>query len=287
MKKLFFVAMALLALSSCKKPKAADDVDSVDLSPIARQWTYVSDTPESSPEIIDFSLQGGKMTYVSNSWQDYPDATYLVHSGNVAPYTGQKVNDEYHLEVKESWGTVKYVFSAVTDKSAKLRIKSADYPEYGGTLTLPEKVVKVAESPLFYIGFEKGFRTQGLSGLPSSLEAFKKLAGKGSLPLVLLDAEGKPEDYEGKDISGKIVSVLHPHYLDGPIDYSVSQKVATAAAKGAVAIVINVKTSYPLSMEEYNEFPVGKEEIPVAIWHYTGAGLSTPVDGGTYKLNIQ
>ena len=287
MKKLFFVAMALLALSSCKKPKAADDVDSVDLSPIARQWTYVSDNSESSPEIIDFSLQGGKMTYISNSWQDYPDATYLIHSGNVAPYTGQKVNDEYHLEVKESWGVVKYVFSAVTDKSAKLRIKSADYPEYGGTLTLPEKVVKVAESPLFYIGFEKGFRTQGLSGLPSSLEAFKKLAEKASLQLVLLNAEGKPEDYEGKDVSGKIVSVLHPHYLDGPIDYSVSQKVATAAAKGAVAIVINVKTSYPLSMEEYNEFPVGKEEIPVAIWHYTGVGLSTPVDSGAYKLNIQ
>ena len=286
MKKLFFVAMALLALSSCKKPKAAEDNAPVDLSPIAKQWTYVSDNSESSPEIIDFSLQGGKMTYVSNSWQDYPDATYLVHSGNVAPYTGQKVNDEYHLEVKESWGTVNYVFSEVTDKSAKIRIKSEDYPEYGGSLTIPEKPVKVAESPLFYIGFEKGFRTQGLSAPPSYRDAFTKLSEKGTLQVVLLNAEGKPEDYEGKDVSGKIVSVTHPYYLDGPIDYSISQKVATAAAKGAIAIVINVKTSYPLSLEEYSEFPVGKEEIPIAVWHYTGVGLSCPVDGGSYQLSF-
>ena len=286
MEKLLFVFMAILALAACRKPQDSDGPSTVDLSPVAKQWYYVPDDTESYPELIDFSLKGGKMTYVSKNWVDYPEATYLVHSANVAPYTGRKINGEYHLEVKESWGTVNYVFSEVTDKSAKIRIKSEDYPEYGGSLTIPEKPVKVAESPLFYIGFEKGFRTQGLSAPPSYRDAFTKLSEKGTLQVVLLNAEGKPEDYEGKDVSGKIVSVTHPYYLDGPIDYSISQKVATAAAKGAIAIVINVKTSYPLSLEEYSEFPVGKEEIPIAVWHYTGVGLFCPVDGGSYQLSF-
>lgn len=283
MRKILLFLALVSVFAACNK-KAPDK----GLEPVLKQWLFVPDNGDGGDAVYDFTLDGQKCASVNASWLDYPDATYFVWKQLVAPFTGTRENDTYHLTVKESWGgTTDYIFTEVSDDSARLTIKyggtSAGETVYPGRLSIPKKHIKLVESPLVTIGFQRGVRTHNLGVTEDALNAFKKLAEqKEKWQIVQIKAEGAPGDYDNIDVSGKIVAVNHPNIIEGKADYSVSQKINTAMGKGAVGLVLNIGSDLPIAREQYDDIPANSK-IPVAIWQSIGG---TMVDSGTYTFEF-
>ncbi len=283
MKKILLFIALVSVFAACNR-----NVPDNGLAPVLRQWLFVPDNGDGTDTIYDFTLDGQKCTSANASWLDYPDATYYVWKQLVAPFTGTREKDTYRLRVNESWGgTTDYIFTDVSDNSARLTIKyggsSIGESAYPGRLSIPKKRVKMVESPLVSIGFQKGVRTQTLGLTTDALNAFKKLGEqKEKWQIIQIQAEGKPEDYNNIDVSGKIVAVNHPNIVEGKADYSVSQVISTAVQKGAVGLVLNIKSSLPIAKEQYDEIPANNK-IPVAVWQNDVGAM---VDSGTYTFEF-